>query len=112
MSIRKDINDVLKKQYPIYPINTQKGEAKKTYLVLKFSEESKSNQNSFGSFIYFEVLVYVPSNSIAPMEDEVNKVKLLLSDVAEFTGRVTEDYFDDNVKAYMRSIEFKISIAN
>lgn len=110
--MRKTISEILKKEYPIAPINTKKGPAKNPYLVIKFSEESQSTQNSLGSFVYFEVLAYVPSNSISPMDSVITKVKSALNDVAEFTGRITEDYFDDNVQAYMRAIEFKISIAN
>lgn len=110
--MRKMISDILKKKYPIFPINTKKNSAKETYLVIKFSEEGLSSENSLGSFMYFEILVYVPSNSILPIDSAVNDVKNILSNVAEFTGRVTEDYFDDNVQAYMRAIQFKISVAN
>lgn len=110
--MRNMISKILKKEYDTFPINTKKGTAKSPYVVIKFSEESLSNENSLCSFIYFEVLAYVPNNSIAPMDDVVNNVKNALKDVAEFTGRITEDYFDDNVQAYMRAIEFKISIAN
>lgn len=112
MDIRKDICSILKNQYPVFTIDRKKGIAHNPYFVVKFSEESKSLENSLGSFVNFEVLVYVPSNSISPMNEIISQVKLALVDVAEFTGRVTEDYFDDNVNAYMRSIEFRVSIAN
>lgn len=110
--MRKIINDTLKRIYPVYPISKYEGMGESSYLVLKMAEQSNSINNSFGIFAYFEVLVYVSGNSVAQIDSIIEKVVECLKDIAECTGRVTPDYYDDKIYSYMRSVEFRISKSN
>ena len=110
--MRKLICDILRKKYPISAISIKSDKVIRPYLVVKIAESRRSTTNSLCAFFYFEVLVYVPNNSISPIDNVVKDVIDMLKDTAEFTGRVTYDFYDDVVGAYMRTIEFRIPVAN
>lgn len=108
--MRKHIFNILQQKYKVSSISMQSGLTVKPYLVLKMAESKNSSNNSLGRFIYFEVLVYIPNCSITPMEKIVQDVIDMLEDTAEFTGRITQDYYDETVHAYTRTVEFRIPI--
>lgn len=57
---------------------------------------------------YWEVLCYVPSNDVLQLDELVDKVtKLLLSNGYEVTNSNTQEYYDDALKAFMISVEFR-----
>lgn len=108
MIMRAVIYETLLKHYPTYFVGQYKGKCKNIYLVIKFGEQSNSYVNSLGAFQYFEVMVYAPINSLVGLDETIDKVKDILSIIAEPTGDITEDFIDDKVEAVMRSIKFKL----
>ena len=109
--MRKYITSLLYPYFPVYPVSLKRGHCSRPYVVLKFTDSDRSQVNLLCYFVYFEVYIYVPDNSICPMKEAISKVKKALKDKAEFTGKITSDYYDENAKAYMRSMQFKLAMA-
>lgn len=105
--MRKEINDLLETKYPTYAIGQHKGECNSAYLVLKFNDQSGSSISRKGAFQLFEVLAYTPEASIASLEDMTDDILEVLEGKYEFSGKITQDYHDTEVKAYMRSVQFR-----
>lgn len=104
---RKTIYDRLIPLYPTYWIGQNQSECTKTYLVIKYKDQSASVKNSQCGWQLLEVMIYVPISSPANMEKALNDVKGALKDIIEPTGNITPDFLDTDVKAIMRSIEFR-----
>jgi hypothetical protein len=55
-------------------------------------------------------MIYVPTSSTAPLETFQKKIldAMGVFENVEFTGRITPDFLDTEVKAFMRSVQFRI----
>lgn len=105
---RTQLYNLLKTIYPTHWIGQKQGKCKSPYLVIRFKNQSKSLNNGIAGWQYFEVMVYVPNTSTLALDTGLAKVKEVLQGVAEPTGNITPDYLDEEVSAYMRSIEYRI----
>jgi len=104
---RKEVYDILNAMHPTYWLAQPQGECKKPYFVIKYKNKTLSIGNGKAGWLYIDVMVYVPMASISPMDGIINEVKSALSGKLEPTGNETPDYLDTDVKAYMRSVEFR-----
>jgi hypothetical protein len=88
------------------------------YCTVKMLSDMKSYNNNYGSFLEFEVYIYV-SDSFLTLDDLVKKVKNVLSvtlmtddsPARFFTPElitVQSDFFDDIKKLFIKRIDFRI----
>ncbi len=88
------------------------------YCAVKMLNDIKSYNNNYGSFLEFEVYIYV-SDSFLTLDDLVKKVKNALnttlmtddSPARFFTPEfitVQQDFFDDIKKLFVKRIDFRI----
>lgn len=106
--MRKIIYDLLSLLYPTYSVGQHDGVCLNPYLVVKFNGQDTSRYSDLGGWQVLEVMVYTPDTSISRIDEILEQVKLaLVSDRIECTNRITPDFHDTTVKAYMRSIQFR-----
>lgn len=107
--MRKIIFDLLNSLYPTYGIGQHENDCLSPYLVLKFDNQNSSISGGLGGWQVFQVMVYIPDSSILLMDVILEEVKnKLVADFIEPTNNITPDFRDTMIKAYMRSMEFKI----
>ena len=94
-----------------YPPATHKGECKKEYVVIKQSGSSQLGNNS-SEIVYFDFMIYVPSNKYQTLDEFEKKVKNVIDTqlypMLMPTGNNTPDFYDDEKKAHMRSFMYRI----
>lgn len=105
---RKEIFDIMNHVYPTYWPSQKTGECTNPYVVLKYKNQSSSLGNKKAGWQYVDVMIYIPTFSILPMDNMTEDITNLLKGKLEFTGNITPDYIDIDVKAIMRSMEFRI----
>lgn len=82
-------------------------------LILAKKSFTGSTESSMGGFQYWEVMCYVPSTSLMALDKLVNDVKATLKSInIELTNNQTPEFYDDVLKAYMVSIEFRTILTN
>jgi hypothetical protein len=106
--MREKLFNTLKSLYPTYWVGQYNGKAKEPYVVIKFNNQSTSNATTAAGWQMFEVMVYVPIQSILPMEKMIDTIINALINDYEFTGNITPDFVDTDKEAWMRSIQFRI----
>lgn len=102
------IFDILSKSgFKVYAPNTHKGECAEDYLVLKMTNATQFSNYSTQIALY-DVLCYAKNYTDCLNLKE--KVKLAMQK-AKFsvmpTDNETEAFFDDDVKGYMASVEYR-----
>lgn len=98
-----------------YPPATHIGECKEKYVVVKQDGSAQAGQLS-SQFVYYQFLLYVPQNKYHKLSEYEKEVKKVL-DAKLFpmlmpVGSSMPDYYDDEVKAHMRSFQYRNSIRN
>lgn len=105
---RLQLTNILEGLLPTYSVGQKTGLCTEPYLVVKYKPQIPSVSNSHGGWQYLEIMVYVPDTSIIALDGILTQVKTTLRGLVEITGNMTPDYHDQEVKAYMRAIEFRI----
>ena len=93
-----------------YPPATKVGECKKEYVVLK--ESGSAQVSHFTSeIVYYQFLLYVPRNKYHTLDNFEKRVKKVLNEqvfpTIRSTGSNDPDYYDDEIKAHMRSFTYR-----
>lgn len=102
-SIMKMLDTVAK----TFPPATKSGNLDK-WIVLMRKRQTPSLASSKGGWLYFDVMCYVDSNSIMPLDGMVEQAKEVLHrNGIELTGVETQDYYDNEMKAFMISFEIR-----
>lgn len=103
----------LSKVAKVRQLSNRDNEITEDTLILAKKPLTGSTNNSKGCYQYWEVMCYVPATSLLALDSLVDKVKatLLKADV-ELTNNQTPEFYDDALKAYMISIEFRTIIIN
>ena len=98
----------------VYPPATHKGECLKEYAVLK--EDGSSQMLSFSTETqYYTIMCYVPKNKYTELKRFVRKCEKCMEGLAPMimpTGLKTPDFYDDDKKAYMVSIQYRNYVRN
>lgn len=93
-----------------YPMGVKVGECKEPYVVLKESGSAQVSRFS-SEFVYYQFLLYVPKNKYQILDDFEQSVKKVLNEQVFPTirsmGSNDPDYYDDEIKAYMRSFIYR-----
>ena len=105
---RKELYDFVNALYPVYWPSQKSGECKTPYIVMKYKDQKLSVSNSKAGWQYIDFMVYVPVNSILPLDEIIDNLIIVIGNVLEFTGNITPDFIDTDIKAIMRSIEFRV----
>lgn len=103
---------LLSKGFDVYPPATKRGECKSDYIVLK--SEATSQLSTFSSEVqYYLILCY--SNKYTSLLKLVDNVKSVMNRYypnMKPTGNETVPFYDDDVKAYMVSIQYRTVARN
>ena len=116
MSIWQTIfKELEKNNVDVYPPGTKCGECKDKYVVVK--QDGKAQARSFSSeFVYYLFLLYVPKNQYSEMDGYEEQVKAILDNELYPTlmpvDSTIPDYYDDEVKAHMRSFVYRNCVRN
>lgn len=94
----------------VYPPATKIGECKEKYLVVKQSYTTQLS-NFSSEIVYYDFLLYVPQNEyhiLDSFSEEVkNVINTKLYPLLMPTGEETEDYYEETIKAHMRSFLYR-----
>ena len=115
MSVYEKVFDKLKEEnFEVYPPNTHEGDCKSNYVVLL--NGSKVQASGFSSqTVLIDVLCYVPGKRYTDMEPFQSNVKSTLESLFPLiipTGTETQPFYDDTVKGWMVSIEYRYTVRN
>lgn len=93
-----------------FPPATKVGECKSEYVVLK--EGGSAQVQSYSSeYVYYQFMLYVPVNKYHTLSDFEQRVKTILNEqlhpLIRSTGSNNPDYYDEEVKAHMRSFTYR-----
>ena len=115
MSVYEKTFDKLKEEnFNVYPPNTHKGDCTENYIVLL--DGGKSQAGSFSSqTALIDVLCYVPGKRYTDMEPFAFNVKRALAKLFPLiipTGTETQPFYDDAVKGWMVSVEYRYTVRN
>lgn len=106
--MRKAITEVLKPIAQVSVLSNRKGTIKKPTLVLQRKPSMASISNSRCLFVYWDILCYVPEGSMVQLDELVSKVtNTLLENKFEITNTFSGDFYDEELKAYMRFVEIR-----
>lgn len=105
---RKELFDAMNLSYPAHWISQPEGECVSPYVVIKYKNQSLSLGNSKAGWQYVDIMMYIPMASIVPLDTMALNVVDRVRSMMEYTGNITPDFVDADVKAIMRSIEFRI----
>lgn len=113
MSVYEKVFDKLKENnIDVYPPAIHKGEVKSNYAVLK--KTSKIRASTFSSqTVLIDVLCYAPGTRYTDLDDYVENVKSVLKEMFPQivpTGNETEPFYDDTVKGWMSSVEYRYTV--
>lgn len=107
-------DQLIKDGIDVYPPATHKGECLSQYVVLK--EDGSSQAFSFSTETqYYTLLCYVPKNKYTDLKRFVNRCEKCISELSPMimpTGLKTPDYYDDDKKAHMVSIQYRNYVRN
>jgi hypothetical protein len=116
MSIWKLIYDTLTENgIDVYPPSIKLGECTSPYTVIK--QDGSSRISNFSSErVYYQFMIYVPKNQYDRLSEYEEQVKKIINEKLRFTLKPTgdnmTDYYDDNLKAHMRSFLYKNNVRN
>lgn len=112
---RSELTNLLKQvNENVHPVQALIGKVKTPRIILKRISPVKSRSNSLAGWSYWSVMCYAPGNSMLIVDDMFYRVKDLFKNhpVIEITGDETPDYYDDELEAYMRSLDIRIPYTN
>lgn len=105
---RKTLYNELSKVAKVRQLSNRENEITEPTLILSKKSLTGSTSNSLAGYQYWEVMCYVPSTSMLALDDLVNQVDTKLKSLdVELTFTRTPEFYDDVLKAYMISIEFR-----
>lgn len=105
---RQVLHEALSSVAKVSQLTNRTGVIKKDTLILRKKQSMASTTNGIGVYMYWEVLCYVPANSMVQLDTLVEKVTSCLKQVgAEITNVFGEDYYDEELKAFMSYVEFR-----
>ena len=97
-----------------YPPATKQGECTSPYVVVKLSGASQiSNFSSMTNYI--DIMIYVPKSQYTELEEVKKRIEECLDGLYPMiapAGTETPDYYDDSVKAHMKSIMYRFTTRN
>lgn len=106
--MRKILHEALSKICTVRQLSNRENEIKENTLILSKKGLIASTQSSKGSFQYWEVMCYVPSTSMLALDKLVSDVEKTLSTLeVELTNNNTPEFYDNDLKGYMISVEFR-----
>lgn len=99
-----------KNKISVYPPGTKTGECKSPYVVLR-----QSGGMQLGNFssetVYYDFMLYVPKNMYSELDTFEKSVKCIIDTklypMLMPTGSTDPDFYDDEVKAHMRSFMYR-----
>lgn len=108
MVIYEFIFDLLKENgFNVFAPNTHKGECVEDYLVLKETMASKF-ANYSTQVVLYDVLCYAKNYTDSlKLKEKVRATMLKIQHTVKPTDNETEPFFDDDVKGYMTSVEYR-----
>lgn len=95
--------------YDVYPPGIKQGECKTPYIVVKGAGVSKAPGIS-SNVALFDLLVYVPKNSYSAIETFIRGLEEVMDGMFPMirpSHYQTTPYYDDAVKAWMVSVQYK-----
>ena len=109
------IFDALKaEKIDVYPPATHRGECLSKYVVVKRDGSSQKGKLST-EVVYYQFLLYEPRNRYSDLdryEKEVKSAVKKLFPMLMPTGSTMPDYYDDSVKAHVRSFLYRNNVRN
>lgn len=116
MSVWEQVFEKLKQAgVEVYPPATKQGECRSNYVVVK--KDGSTQVSTFSSeFVYYQFLLYVPKNEYYRLDDFEEEVKGIVgTELFPMLLPVESnmsDYYDDEIKAHMRSLLYRNSVRN
>lgn len=105
---RTDIMNCLDSVAKTYPPSTKSGYLDKWIVVLR-KHQQPSLSSKKGGWLYFDIMCYVDKGSIMPLDGLMNEAKQALKKAGvEITGVETQDFYDNELEAFMNSFEIRI----
>jgi hypothetical protein len=116
MSVWEQIYDALNNSnIEVYPPSIKTGECKSKYVVVKQDGSAKNGDYS-SAVTYYQFMLYVPKNQYNILSDFEKEIKEILDEklypMIMPTGETMSDYYDDEVKAHMRSFLYRNNVRN
>lgn len=106
---RQVIHNALSKVAEVRQLSNRENKVVKNTLILAKKPMVGSANNSIAGFQLWEVMCYVPSTSMIALDILTEQVMTVLKKLdVELTGNTTPEFYDEQLKAYMVSIEFRI----
>lgn len=108
MTVYKYIFDLLEQSgFNVFAPNTHKGECRENYLVLKETNTGRYNNYST-QIVLYDIMCYAKNyTACLALKEKVRKTMLQARYSVMPTGNETPAFFDDSVKGYMASIEYR-----
>ena len=115
MSIYEKVFDNIKQNnIDVYPPNAHKGEVKNKYVVL--TDGGRTQTSNFTSqTVLLDVLIYVPANRFTDLDTFADEVKKHVDELYPLvipTGYETPAFYDDTIKGWMKSVEYRYTVRN
>lgn len=108
----KAFDFLVDKGFEVYPPGTKKGECKNNYLVLR-SETTSQIQNFSSEYHYYSLLCYSKTyTNLLQFSDSVKQNMAGLAPMLMPTGVSTPPYWDEEINAFMVSIEYVAKVRN
>lgn len=105
---RQRLHDILSQVASVHQLSNRSGVIKKETIILRKKPSIPSLNSAVGTNIYWEVMCYVPENSVVALDNLVDKViKVLKLNGVDVTNSFGEDYHDEELKAYMSTVEIR-----
>lgn len=105
---RQKLHDILSQVAPVSQLSNRSGVIKKDTLILRKKPSIASLNSAVGTNVYWEVMCYVPENSTVALDTLVDKViTALRKNGVDVTNSFGEDYHDEELKAYMSTVEIR-----
>lgn len=98
-----------KKGFEVYFPTQKIGECLSPYVVIKDATTSQY-LNYSSTVTYYDIMCYVPKDRFSTLEPFVESVKEAMKELNPMirpTYSQTQSYYDDSVKGYMISIQYK-----
>lgn len=108
---RVDIFQMINKVYPTYSVGQHYVHDEKPYVVLKsIQQQVDPGGSQLGGFQYYNILCYVPDNSILQLDEMLKRIKDIFKPIkeVEFTGVMNEDFHETEIRMYMRYLEIRV----
>ena len=105
---RTDVMNALDAVAKTFPPATKSGTLDKWIVVMKKNQQPSLSSKK-GGWLYFDIMCYVDSGSILPIDELMENAKSALKNIGiEITGVETPDFYDTELEAFMTSFEIRI----